>query len=114
MNPIVLQYLDDLRMLLGAYLDKLKVKNPLVFTLISTTVLVGNIAIIFGKLSFGVGYDPYVVAFLSMFNTYISPRTSLENAKYNQRNDSDTNVQRDTNRLRATNTNKHKRSTEAV
>lgn len=93
MNPVILQYIDDLRILLGAYLDKLKVKNPLAFTLIVTSLLGVNMAIIFGKLSVGVEYDPYVVAFLSMFNTYLSPRTSKEREEYKTENQDDSNVE---------------------
>lgn len=94
MNPIFIGYLNDLRIVLGAYLDKLKVKNPLVFTVVATALFGVNAAFMFDKVNISPEVDPYVMAFLGMLNTYLSPRTSKEKAEFNNTNDSNNIMQR--------------------
>lgn len=93
MNALVIEYIDALRIIVGAQLGKLKVSNPLLFALISSSLLILNIGFIFKSLSISETYDPYVIAFLSMINTYLSPRTSKEEGQIkNLKNDGNNNV----------------------
>ena len=87
MSPILIQYITKLGDFIGFYLDKLKIKYPLVYFILAFFLLASNSLFIFNIINVNEDYDPIIILFLSGIGTYISPRTTKSVSNYTKRHE---------------------------
>lgn len=89
MSPVLLEYITKLGDFTGFYLDKLKIKYPLVYFILAFFLLASNSLFIFDMINVSEDYDPIIILFLSGIGTYISPRTAKSVNNYTKRHEKD-------------------------